>query len=292
MQTSRAPVAERKADVVANDLLRRVVAGELAVGGVLPREPELATHYGVNRSVVREAVKLLEVHRIARPVRRRGTEVLDPLASLSPEVLRAMLEPRPGAIDRRMLAGLLEIRASLDVHMTALAAQRHTDADIARIHGIALEAERALGDHARYSSIVRGLSLAFARATQNPVFVMLAHWNDVVTSDLESVFRVVRPATEAHLAGLRLLIDLVAARKADEVRALVTAFHAWSTPRLLAAAALASGEPVEATSAELTAPLPMLAELLGGAGVRNDERRAGARAKKATTKTKKKGARS
>jgi len=70
----------RKADRVAHDLLRRIVSGELPVGSLLPREDELAARYQVNRSVIREAVKLLEVHRLVRPVRRRGTEVLSPLA--------------------------------------------------------------------------------------------------------------------------------------------------------------------------------------------------------------------
>ena len=59
----------RKADRVADDLLRRIVAGEHTVGSILPREAELAEEYEVNRSVVREAIKLLEVHRLVRPVR-------------------------------------------------------------------------------------------------------------------------------------------------------------------------------------------------------------------------------
>lgn len=85
--------ADRKADRVAQDLLRRIVAGEVEVGSLLPKEAELAEAHGVNRSVIREAIKLLEVHRLVRPIRRRGTEVLDPMASMSPEVLRAMLVP-------------------------------------------------------------------------------------------------------------------------------------------------------------------------------------------------------
>ena len=35
-------IAKRKADQVADDLLRRIVAGELTVGSLLPRENELA----------------------------------------------------------------------------------------------------------------------------------------------------------------------------------------------------------------------------------------------------------
>ena len=73
------PESLRKADQVASDLISRIVTGELPVGSILPREEDLADEYRVNRSVVREAGKLLQVHRLVEPRRRRGTEVLDPM---------------------------------------------------------------------------------------------------------------------------------------------------------------------------------------------------------------------
>ncbi len=116
----------RKADEVADDLLRSIVAGELAVGSLLPRESDLAERYGVGRSVVREAMKLLEVHRLVRPTKKRGTAVLDPLRSVTPAVLSAMLFDARGRVDPEMLAEFLEIRAELDEKMTRLAAARRT----------------------------------------------------------------------------------------------------------------------------------------------------------------------
>lgn len=236
--------ATRKADVVAHDLLERVVSGELAVGSTLPREDELAASYDVNRSVVREAIKLLEVHRLVEPARRRGTEVLDPRRSLSPEVLRAMLQRRDGHIDRHVLAGVLEIRAALDVQMTELAAARRTDADLEALDGLVrrLQAAREPSaiDHARLE-----LPVLVARATQNPVFEMLAHWNELVVRDLDTVFGTVRPTLGAYAQGVALLVELIRRRDADALRSLVNAYHAWTTPRLLAAAALASGEPLD-----------------------------------------------
>jgi DNA-binding FadR family transcriptional regulator len=228
----------RKADVVADDVMRRIVRGELPVGSILPKEDELAAHYAVNRSVIREAVKLLEVHLLVRPVRRRGTEVLDPMRSLSPEVLRALLSPRPGAIDRRMLEGLLEVRAYLDVKMSVLAAARRTKADVERLDRTLAYIESAKNDSAEYARRAPDLAIAVAEATQNPVFVMLAHWNRIVNADLDELFRIVRPAIEPHFQGLTVLVELI--RKKDErgVEELVRAFHAWASPRLVAAAEL------------------------------------------------------
>jgi DNA-binding FadR family transcriptional regulator len=230
----------RKADRVSRDLLARIVSGELPVGSLLPKEDELAERYQVNRSVVREAIKLLEVHRLVRPVRRRGTEVLSPLASMSPEVLRAMLNPRPHVVDRQVLAGLLEIRAGLDVQMVGLAAERRSRPDLAAMDA-ALAALATALEHragaAAYFAAADQLSLAMARATKNPLFEMLSAWNRMVVTDLDELFVLVRAPGEAHLAALSMLVDRIRERDADGARKLVRTFHDWATPRLLAAAA-------------------------------------------------------
>lgn len=236
--------ADRKADRVAHDLLRRIVAGELEVGAVLPKEAELATAYDVNRSVVREAIKLLEVHKLVRPVRRRGTVVLDPMASMSPEVLRAMLAPSPGRVDRAVLADFLEVRTVLDVEMSMQAATHRTDADLARIEEALERLRAALHDRPRYERAAEALTRAIAKAAHNRIFEMMVVWHQTVATDLSDIFRVVRPANEPHLQGLTLLIDLIRRREVEQVRTLVTAFHEWATPRLLAAAALSTSDPL------------------------------------------------
>jgi GntR family transcriptional repressor for pyruvate dehydrogenase complex len=236
--------AERKADRVSRDLLGRIVSGEWSVGAVLPKEDELAESYRVNRGVVREAVKLLEVHRLVRPVRRRGTEVLEPLRSMSPEVLAAMLVPKPGRIDRRVLEAFLEVRALLDVEMTALAAARRTEADVRAMRKLLEQLELSLRDGQRYGKLVHEMAWAVARASKNPVFEMLSAFNARVVTDLESAFAATRPASREHFDGLRLLVDLVEAKNVEGAREIVAGFHAWAGPRILAAAALASGEPL------------------------------------------------
>jgi GntR family transcriptional repressor for pyruvate dehydrogenase complex len=235
---------ERKADRVADDLLQRVVTGELAVGSLLPKEEELAVHYAVNRSVIREAIKLLEVHRLVRPVRRRGTEVLDPMASMSPEVLRAMLVPRAGRVDRAVLEDLLELRAGLDMQMSALAAERRTEEDIAALDAVLAKMGASLRDRQRYDAAALELSRTIARASHNRIFEMMVWWQQTVIVELDDVFRVVRPVNEPHMQGVTALVDQIKRGNVDAVRTLVAAFHAWATPRVLAAAALSSGEPL------------------------------------------------
>ena len=235
------PPTPRKADRVAEDLLRRIVGGELQTGELLPKENELAERYHVNRSVIREAVKLLEVHRLVRPVRRRGTEVLSPVASVSPEVLRAMLMPRPGAIDRDVLESLLELRATLEAEMSARAAERRTDDDLAALDACVARLKDVLPDPRRYGALMGELALAVARASKNRVYEMLVHWHRQVQAELEELFLTVWQASAQHAQGQAIVVELIRQKDADAVRALIRDYHLWATPRLLAAAALYSG---------------------------------------------------
>lgn len=244
------PAGLRKADVVARALLDRIVHKDIAVGAVLPTESEIAAEFDVNRSVVREAIKLLEVHRLVRPVRRRGTVVLDPLASMSPEVVHAMLRGTRGTIDLAFFESLLEIRAVLDAQICSLAAERRTKADLKSLEA-ALESLRVASDRAQYTEATAEWSFALARATHNPVCEMLSHWNRQVVRDLAPVFASIQPLGGAHLEGLGIMLECIRAKDAERARSMVGAYHAWATPRLLAAASLANGTPLDRVRKEL-----------------------------------------
>lgn len=251
--------AERKADRVADDLLRKIVSGGISVGSLLPREAELALEYAVNRSVIREAIKLLEVHRLVRPQRRRGTEVLNPMHSLSADVIEAMLSPTPGALDPSVLGDLLEVRAGIDHQMTTLAAERCTAEDVAALRACVEEVARALADADAYDAAVDRFVLALARASHNRLYEMLVHWNQRVSRQLREVFRVARPIGAPHVEALRMLVSMIEERRGAELGPLVDAYHAWATPRMMAAAALRGGAPLSTISTEAI-PAPVATE--------------------------------
>ncbi|MBX3224061.1 MAG: FadR family transcriptional regulator [Labilithrix sp.] len=245
--------SERKADAVAADLLERIAGREIAVGSILPKEAELADHYGVARSVVREAIKLLEVHGLVRPTRRLGTVVLDPLASTSPEVVRALLV-RKGRIDLDFFSGWLEVRAAIDAQMCELAATRRTPADIVALEAALAAMRGATARHDAFNVATEELALALARASHNPLFTVLARWHSRVVADLDHVFRTVRSASVPHVAGVEMMLECIRRGDAATTRQLVTTFHEWATPRLLAAARLANGEAPAELQASATNP--------------------------------------
>ncbi|MEU6185796.1 GntR family transcriptional regulator [Nocardia sp. NPDC047038] len=56
-------------ELVAADLRRRVITGELSVGDPLPNEAELMEHFGVSRPTLREAFRILESESIITVLR-------------------------------------------------------------------------------------------------------------------------------------------------------------------------------------------------------------------------------
>jgi GntR family transcriptional repressor for pyruvate dehydrogenase complex len=50
----------KAAELVAQELRRRIIARELKEGDTLPPEPELIRHFGVSRPTLREAIRILE----------------------------------------------------------------------------------------------------------------------------------------------------------------------------------------------------------------------------------------
>lgn len=226
-------MSERKADRVARDLLAHIVSGDLPVGSLLPKESQLAEQYGVNRGVVREANKLLEVHGLVHPIKRRGTEVLDPRESLSPEVLRAMLQGTDDRIRPDVLAEFLEIRAELDRLMCGLAAERRTDEDVALMEALLARAEAVVDDQKRYGEVMDGLGLLLASASRNRIFAMLAHWHRKVYREFEALFDIVRMNPRAHLVGAGMLVGAVKDGNRELTETIVSTFHEWAGERLL-----------------------------------------------------------
>ena len=62
----------RFAAVVVEELSDRIVSGALTEGDVLPTEPGLCEEFGFSRTVVREALKLLEQRGLVRVEQGRG----------------------------------------------------------------------------------------------------------------------------------------------------------------------------------------------------------------------------
>src|SRR2546428_8402041 len=116
----------RLGDQVADLLLAAIRLHEYLPGQRLPSERELCGRLGVNRMAVREGLRWLEGEQYIEIRRGRygGAFVSAPAAELTLERLR-------GKADN--LRQLVEYRAALEPLAAALAANRITEPDIARL---------------------------------------------------------------------------------------------------------------------------------------------------------------
>jgi GntR family transcriptional repressor for pyruvate dehydrogenase complex len=110
---------------VANQLMERILDGSLKAGDRLPAEGELATVFGVSRSTVREALRVLASRDLVTT--SRGTAGGSFVARAEPEQVAAFLETSIGLMsgsDDISLDQMLEAREMIEVPAARLAAVR------------------------------------------------------------------------------------------------------------------------------------------------------------------------
>jgi DNA-binding FadR family transcriptional regulator len=118
------------------DLLGLAISdGELAAGSVV-RMDELEERYGVSRSVVREAIRVLASMGMVASRRRVGVQVLSPAHwnLYDPQVIRWRLAS-PGRIAQ--LRSLTELRTAIEPEAARLAAVRAPLGDASELMGLA-----------------------------------------------------------------------------------------------------------------------------------------------------------
>ena len=77
---------------IARDIARKILSGELATGAILPSEIELGEQFGVSRTALREALKLLTSKGLLESLPKIGTRVKErpQWSMLDPQLLEWM----------------------------------------------------------------------------------------------------------------------------------------------------------------------------------------------------------
>jgi GntR family transcriptional repressor for pyruvate dehydrogenase complex len=113
---------------VAADLIEQVLSGKLMAASALPTEPELASQYGVSRSVVRDATRLLIARGLVEVQHGRGIFVTASQRRAVSDALHLALR-RDGAT----VWDLEELDRVLFPAAVSMAIERATESDIATI---------------------------------------------------------------------------------------------------------------------------------------------------------------
>lgn len=174
--SSQKLVAVRFSEQIAARIEALILGSELKPGDKLPPERDLAESFGVSRSVVREALKLLSERGLVQSRMGQGSFVNDPGLSNVISSLSVAYHMRESTVDH-----LMEVRMHLELPIASMAAERATPGDLERLESAmnamdaridALDVPQTLKEFQRADA---DFHTALAAATHNPVFVILSN---------------------------------------------------------------------------------------------------------------------
>lgn len=157
-RTAKQSLAEKTAEA----LKREIAEGAYPLNSRIPTEPKLMEHFGVGRSTVREAVRLLVNCGMLEVKQGSGTycRALQPVSASLAQ-----------AVSDETLVSIYEARRIIEVGIVRLAAKNRTEEDIAQLRHALDERIRAIEeqDFAAYTQADVLFHNGLARATHNKI---------------------------------------------------------------------------------------------------------------------------
>ncbi len=157
-------------EIIIEQIRDQIASGSLKPGDLLPAERQLSEMMGVNRHSLREALKVLEFLGVVHSRTGIGTMV----NNLGQDILVDRVEQAASFSPRRFLVELMELRQAIEPHAAALASQRATAEDLARMERAMIDLRHEFEGGELGSDADERLHLALAAATHNQTFARLA----------------------------------------------------------------------------------------------------------------------
>jgi DNA-binding FadR family transcriptional regulator len=169
LTTLRRPLSARPrrlATPVVEEFVDRIVSGEISPGTPLPKEADLCEHFAVSRTVIREALKVLEQKGLLRVLNGKGarTAERDAWNLLDPLVLSARVRHDESL---EFLSHLVTVRIALEAEMACQAATVATDQQLAEIGQILSDLGHTMHDVQGYVALDCRFHDAVMRASGN-----------------------------------------------------------------------------------------------------------------------------
>lgn len=152
---------------VVLDQFRRLIAdGQLHPGDRLPSEMELAERFGVGRSSIREAMRVLHLLGVIEVIQGKGTFVREP--GILPVVSDWTRISQMGIISE-----VMEARQFIELILAQLAAERATDEDIEKLQKAVDHSRRSLKSLEHSSRAGVDFHVVLADAAHNQILALM-----------------------------------------------------------------------------------------------------------------------
>jgi GntR family uxuAB operon transcriptional repressor len=181
------PESDRSYQKLAARIAALVAGGEFKVGDRLPSERALAERFNVSRTLVREAIIVLEIQGAVEVRGGSGIYISAPVAGAVPAVSAYTLSPGPGPFE------LLRARSLIEAEIASVAAENRKDSDIDRIYAALAAMREHMQDKAANEAADRLFHLRIAESTGNSVLLQMVtglwdHTKAPIWSQMEAHF--------------------------------------------------------------------------------------------------------
>lgn len=160
------------AEKVIDELERLILTGKLKEGEKLPSERELSVSFEVSRTVVREAIRVLQTRGLLQVRPGIGSIVRRPTANQVVAGLSQLIRAKANGIEVS-LASLHEVRTLLETDIIRLAAQRANVEDIEELQRAITDLEALVKFPVKFLEQAIDFHRTLALATHNPLLVVL-----------------------------------------------------------------------------------------------------------------------
>ncbi|SFR55413.1 FadR/GntR family transcriptional regulator [Anaeromicropila populeti] len=161
-------MAELLYEKIAGEIEERIRSGELQVNAKLPSERAMAEQYGVSRTVIREALKVLNEKGLVEIMTCRGGYVTQPDQ-------RDLMSKFENAVDSSNVNpfDILDARIAIETAVGKRVIERAAASDILKLKLIYSQMESALEDSREFSQYDAQFHLQLAACSGNEVLVLI-----------------------------------------------------------------------------------------------------------------------
>lgn len=201
----------RISEKLARDLEQLLQDGVWRPGDQLPGERDLASRFGVSRSSVREALRILELHGWVEIRQGDGTRVASPSESFGRR-LRSRLHQEDFILE------LFEVRRILEPAVAALAAERSHSQGVARLEELLAQQQAAKGDLYRFVELDMVFHKTLADMSRNAVLSEIVGLLEVELRQIRLVSTAKRYRPQVTLSEHLRILEAIRASDPEAAR--------------------------------------------------------------------------